>query len=91
MMEEERKDPAELQRAFNRLAGLLQEPEARRQMKDNPKGFLESKGMAAVPDAAASALSDLTPPELELFARVQAKLGDLPADLPGGGEVCIIF
>lgn len=90
-MEEERKDPAELQQAFNRLAGLLKEPEARRQMTEDPKAFLESKGVAGVPDAAVAALSDLTPPELELFARVQAKLGDVPANLPGGVEVCIMF
>lgn len=91
MVEEERKDPAELQRTFNSLAGLLQEPEARRQLKQDPKGFLESEGMADVPEAAATALSDLTPPELELFAKVQAKLGDIPADVPGGDEICIIF
>lgn len=91
MMEEERQDPAELQQAFNRLAGLLREPEARRRMRDDPKGFLESEGMAGVPDAAVTALSDLSPPELELFARVQAKLEDVPANLPGGVEVCILF
>ena len=90
-MEEERQDPAELQQVFNRLAGLLQEPDARRQMKQDPKGFMESQGMVGVPDAAVTALSDLTPPELELFARVQAKLGDVPANLPGGVEVCIMF
>ena len=90
-MAEQGRGPAELQRAFNDLAGLLEKPDARGQLKKDPKAFLESKGITGVPDEAAEALSELSPPEMELFARVQRKLGDAPLRIPGGEEVGIIF
>lgn len=84
-------DPARLQQAFNRLADVLRQPQARQRLRDDPRGFLASSGIEDLPEAAVTALTDLTPQELELFSRVHAKLADVPGGVPGGYEACIIF
>lgn len=91
MEESARPDPAELQKSFNRLAGLLRQPEARERLRSDPAEFLRSNDVQGLPEAAVNVLTTLTPPELELFSKVQGKLGDVPNEVPGGSEVCIIF
>lgn len=91
MEETSRPDPAELQESFSRLAGLLRQPDARQRLRSDPGEFLRSNDVHGLPEAAVNALTSLTPQELELFSKVQGKLADVPNDVPGGLEVCIIF
>lgn len=90
MQDEGRPDPAELQQAFNRLAGLLRQPQARERMRKDPGEFLGSNDIVGVPEAAVTALATLSPEELEVFSRVHGKLAGISDEL-GGPEVCIVF
>lgn len=91
MEETARPDPAQLQQSFTRLAGLLRQPDARQRLRSDPAEFLRSNDVQGLPEAAVNALTSLSPQELELFSKVQGRLADVPNDVPGGSEVCIIF
>lgn len=91
MAQQERRDPAEMQRGMNRLAEQLREPKARQQLRDDPRGFLASNDIQAVPDAAVDALADLSTQELELFSKVHSKLARLSDDQLGDSGMGIVF
>lgn len=91
MQEQGRPDPAEMQRGMNRLAEVLRDPQDRKRLKDDPRGFLARNDIQAVPDAALDALADLSPQELELFAQVHSKLARVSDEILEEGGVGIVF
>lgn len=91
MPQQGRPDPANMQRDMDRLADQLREPKARQRLRDDPRGFLESNDIQAVPGAAVDALADLSPQELELFSKVHSKLAHLSDDVLGESGVGIVF
>jgi hypothetical protein len=84
----DRVEPQELQESFDRMAELLL---FRQRLSEDPRGALEQYEVAGIPPAAMEVLAAMSPEELELFARVQTKLGRIPGEIPGGREVCLIF
>jgi hypothetical protein len=84
----DRIDPRELQGSFDRLADLLL---FRVRFSEDPRAALEHYEVEGVPAAAVEVLAGMSPEELELFAQVQKKLGDVPEAIPGGFEICLIF
>lgn len=76
-------DARAMQEGLTRLADLLLFPE---RFSESPGAALEAYGITGVPDEALRAIADLSPDELRLFARVQARLADVPM-----GESCLLF
>jgi hypothetical protein len=73
-------DPRELQESFDRLADLLL---FRERFGEDPQATLERYEVRGVPESAVEALADLSPEELELFARVHRKLDGIQDEISG--------